>query len=308
MNVIRYKHLFLGFSGVLVIVSIAALVLWGLRPGIDFTGGSFMEAEFSGARPAAEEIRAALEPLDIGTIILQPTGNAGVILRFRHVDEQTHQKILQTLQAMPGNDVDANVLASTGIAEKRFDAIGPTIGAELRTRALLAIVLTIAVIVLYIAWAFRRISKPVASWKYGAVTIVALVHDLAIPAGAFAAFGHFWGTEIDVLFITALLTILGFSVHDTIVVFDRIRENLRKLRKGESYAETVHRSINETFVRSVLTSCTVLLVLAIVFFLGGASTRDFTLALIIGITMGTYSSIFVASPLLVLWDDLTKKR
>jgi len=300
MNVIRYKHLFLGFSGVLVIVSIAALVLWGLRPGIDFTGGSFMEAEFSGARPAAEEIRAALEPLDIGTIILQPTGNAGVILRFRHVDEQMHQEILQALKAMPGND--------KGIAEKRFDAIGPTIGAELRARALWAIALTIAVIVLYVAWAFRRISKPVASWKYGAVTIVALVHDLAVPAGAFAAFGHFWGTEIDVLFITALLTILGFSVHDTIVVFDRIRENLRKLRKGESYAETVHRSINETFVRSVLTSCTVLLVLAIVFFLGGASTRDFTLALIIGITMGTYSSIFVASPLLVLWDDLTKKR
>ena len=300
MNVIRYKHLFLGFSGVLVIVSIAALVLWGLRPGIDFTGGSFMEAEFSGARPAAEEIRAALEPLDIGTIILQPTGNAGVILRFRHVDEQMHQEILQALKAMPGND--------KGIAEKRFDAIGPTIGAELRARALWAIVLTIAVIVLYVAWAFRRISKPVASWKYGAVTIVALVHDLAVPAVAFAAFGHFWGTEIDVLFITALLTILGFSVHDTIVVFDRIRENLRKLRKGESYAETVNRSINETFVRSVLTSCTVLLVLAIVFFLGGASTRDFTLALIIGITMGTYSSIFVASPLLVLWEDLTKKR
>src|SRR3989338_10924219 len=183
MNVIRYKHLFLGFSGVLVIVSIAVLVLWGLRPGIDFTGGSFMEAEFSGDRPAIEEIRAALDPLDIGTIILQPTGNAGVILRFRHVDEQMHQEILQALKAMPGND--------KGIAEKRFDAIGPTIGAELRARALWAIALTIAVIVLYVAWAFRRISKPVASWKYGAVTIVALVHDLAVPAGAFAAFGHF---------------------------------------------------------------------------------------------------------------------
>ena len=300
MNIIKHKLFFLGFSGLLTIASITVLVMWGLKPGIDFTGGSFLEAEFSDVRPPTEEIRSAVESLDLGTVILQPTGERGIILRFRHVDEPMHQAIVKALTGLPGNE--------RGIDEKRFDAIGPTIGATLRQRAIGAIVLTIAVIVLYIAWAFRHISKPVASWKYGVVTIVALLHDLAVPVGAFAAFGHFWGTEVDVLFITALLTILGFSVHDTIVVFDRIRENLRKLRKAEPYTETVNRSIRETFVRSVLTSFTVLLVLAIVFFLGGISTRDFTLALIIGITMGTYSSIFVASPLLVLWEDLTKKK
>ncbi|TSD03574.1 MAG: preprotein translocase subunit SecF [Parcubacteria group bacterium Greene0714_36] len=233
-----------------------------------------------------------------------------MILRFRDVDEPTHQRILTAITeyAEKESRTDKKEMTLPLVTEKRFDAIGPTIGAELRTRALWAIVLTVSAIVLYIAWAFRRISKPVASWKYGVVAVVALAHDLAIPAGAFALLGRFRGVEIDILFITALLTVLGFSVHDTIVVFDRIRENLRTPRKNERYADTVNRSIRETIVRSILTSCTVLLVLTIVFFLGGASTRYFTLALIIGITAGTYSSIFVASPLLVLWNDLTKQK
>lgn len=304
MDVIKYKYIFLGLSGLLMIAGIAAISLWGLRLGIDFTGGSYLEAEYGslpgqGTRPSPERIHAALEPLRLGSVTVQATGERGVILRFPHVDEPLHQRILEALDA--AGEKDATV------AEKRFDAIGPAIGAELFSRALWAVALTIAVIVLYIAWAFRRISKPVASWKYGAATVVALIHDLVIPVGVFAALGYFREKEINVLFITALLTILGFSVHDTIVVFDRIRENLRKLRSGEPYAATVSRSIRETFVRSVLTSFTVILVLAIVLVMGGESTRDFALALIIGITMGTYSSIFVASPLLVLWHDLTKK-
>lgn len=299
MDVIRHKYIFLELSAILMVAGIAAMLLWGLKLGIDFTGGSYLEAEYAGVRPSQEQIHAALDPLHAGSVTVQATGERGVILRFPHVDEPTHQRVLQALAAAGGKD--------SQIAEKRFDAIGPAIGAELFSRALWAVALTILTIVIYIAWAFRRISKPVASWKYGAATVVALVHDLVIPAGVFAALGHFLGKEIDVLFITALLTILGFSVHDTIVVFDRIRENLRKLRSGEPYATTVARSIRETFVRSILTSFTVLLVLAIVFAMGGESTHDFALTLIIGITMGTYSSIFVASPLLVLWHDLTKK-
>lgn len=299
MNVIRYKHIFLIFSGVLVLASIIALSVWGLRLGIDFTGGSLLEVEFADARPPAEAVRGAFDFLNLGTLMVQPAEDRGLILRFRDVNEETHQKILSELAAQSPDG---------SITEKRFDAIGPTIGRELRDRAIGAILLASAAIVVYIAWAFRHISKPVASWKYGVAAIAALIHDITIPAGAFAVLGRFRGVEIDVLFITALLTVLGFSVHDTIVVFDRIRENLRTLKKLEPYAETVNRSINESFARSILTSFTVLLVLAVIFFFGGSSTRFFTLTLIIGITAGTYSSIFVASPLLVIWHGLTEKK
>lgn len=318
----RYQYFFLSFSGLLFAASIAALLLWGLRLGIDFTGGSLMEMEFSGNRPAMEEIRAALDPLGLGGVAVQPTGERGALLRFRDVDEATHQNILAALRTAAEKsgggtrghgDTGTSTVRSTpgnvgsGTVEKRFDAIGPVIGRELRDRAIWALLLTIVVIIAYIAWAFRHISEPVASWKYGVAAIVALLHDIAIPAGVFATLGYFKGVEIDVLFITALLTILGFSVHDTIVVFDRIRENLRNLKRSESYRETVERSTRETIARSILTSLTVLFVLAAVYAFGGVSTRHFTLALIVGVVAGVYSSIFVASPLLVLWHSLTKK-
>ncbi|MEK7541923.1 MAG: protein translocase subunit SecF [Patescibacteria group bacterium] len=302
MNVIRHKYLFLAFSGLLIAASIAALALWGLRLGVDFTGGSLMEIEFSGKRPPADAIRKVLEPLGLGTITLQPSGATGMLLRFKDVDEDTHQKIVAAVR-----EVVAPEGGDAGVVEKRFDAVGPVIGADLYRRSLMALALAVAAIVAYIAWAFRRISKPIASWKYGVVTVAALIHDIAIPAGTFAALGRWQGVEVDLLFITALLTVLGFSVHDTIVVFDRIRENLSAGERREPYADTVNRSIRETFARSVATSLTVLLVLAAVFFFGGTTTRHFTFALIIGITAGTYSSIFVASPLLVVWESLTKK-
>lgn len=307
MNIIRYRYLFLGFSGILVLASIAALAVWGLPLGLDFTGGTAMEVEFltpigRDARPPIDAIHTALDPLRLGDISVQPSGSAGVVLRLRYVDEPTYRNILTALRGAAGK------YGMTVAPEKPPDATSPVIGADLYRRSLIALSLAIAVIVLYIAWAFRRISKPIASWKYGVVAVVALAHDLAIPAGIFAALGYFKGVEIDILFITALLTILGFSVHDTIVVFDRIRENLRTPHESEPYAATVNRSIRETFVRSVLTSLTVLLVLTIVFFLGGASTQYFALALIIGITAGTYSSLFVASPLLVLWNNLSDRN
>lgn len=318
MNVIGHKYIFLVFSGLLMTASIGALSLWGLRLGIDFTGGSLMEVEFSGRVPVSvsltDAIRASAEPLRLGNITVQATGGSGLLLRFKDVDEDTHQKILAAVRREAQGTTGNNE-----VVEKRFDAIGPTIGAELYQRSLTALVLAVAAIVGYIAWAFRHISSPphqkfgvgagpVASWKYGVAAIAALIHDIAIPAGVFAVLGRFRGVEIDVLFITALLTVLGFSVHDTIVVFDRIRENLRGRAHQESYADTVNRSIRETFARSVFTSCTVLMVLAAIFFFGSTSTRSFTAALIIGIAAGTYSSIFVASPLLVVWHSLTEKK
>ncbi len=328
MNTIRHKYIFLGISGVLVAASIAALALWGLRLGIDFTGGSLLEIEFADERPSAEEAEKALTSLDLGNISIQPVGERGLILRFRDVDESMHQEILSRIVKI---QVPISNLQSP-VIEKRFDAIGPTIGAELKRRAAVALGLALIAIVAYIAWAFRRVSKPgsnssatsviaaaggsrrllpdkpVASWKYGVAAIIALIHDVLIPTGVFSVFGRFRGVEADTLFITALLTILGFSVHDTIVVFDRIRENLRNLKRPEQYADTVNRSINETMTRSILTSFTVLIVLGAIFFLGGVSTRYFALTLILGIIFGTYSSIFIASPLLVIWNSLTKRQ
>lgn len=292
MDIIGHRYIFLTISGVLVLASIIAISVWGLKLGIDFTGGSLLEAEFKGQRPDVVSLAKTLEPLGLGGVFIQPTGEKGIILRFKSVDEKTHQNILSFLG-------DAE--------EKRFDSIGPTIGAELKRRSFIALGLAVVAIIIYIAWAFRRVSKPVSSWKYGVVAVLALVHDVTIPTGVFAVLGYSKGVEVDTLFITALLTILGFSVHDTIVVFDRIRENLRKLKVPEPYAATVNRSVNETLVRSINTSFTVLLVLFAIFLFGGASIQYFSLALILGILFGTYSSIFVASPLLVIWNNLTRK-
>ena len=194
-------------------------------------------------------------------------------------------------------------------SEKRFDAIGPTIGQELKRKSIYAIIFVLVLIVLYIAWAFRKVSKPIASWKYGVVAVTALFHDVLIPTGLFSVLGKFAGAEVDTLFVTALLTILGFSVHDTIVVFDRVRENLRNsLGRGVDFSAIVEQSIKETIVRSINTSLTVILSLLAVFLFGGESIRYFTLTLIIGVVIGTYSSIFIASPLLVTWQLFSNRQ
>ena len=291
MNIIGHKYIFLTFSGLLVLGSIIIIALWGLKLGIDYTGGSLLEIEFKDKRMEVDELKKKMDGLSLENVIIQPAGEKGVILRFKDIDENTHQALLQSLE---------------GSEEKRFDSIGPVIGNELKKKSVTALLLALVAIVLYIAFAFRQVSRPVSSWKYGLAAILALVHDITIPIGVFALLGHFWGVEVDTLFITALLTILGFSVHDTIVVFDRIRENLRKLKSPEPYELTVNRSVNETITRSINTSLTVLLVLLMVIVLGGETTKFFALTLILGIIFGTYSSIFVASPILVIWNRWTR--
>lgn len=291
MNIIGRTYVFFGFSGLLVLASFAALAVWGLAFGIDFTGGSLLEVSYKDSRPSAILIQEEFVKAGVENAMIRSSGEHNVIVRFRDVDEITHQKLISGLGAL-------------GVMEeKRFDTIGPVIGAALKRRAITALASALIGIVLYLTWAFRQVSRPLASWKYGTVAVaVGLFHDIIIPLGAFSVLGRFAGAEVDTLFVTALLTILGFSVHDTIVVFDRTRENLRTLKRTESFADTVNRSVNETITRSVMTSLTVFLVLAAIFFLGGATTRYFALTLIIGVVFGTYSSIFVASPLLVVWD------
>lgn len=298
MNIIGKKYYFLGFSGALVLASILAILLFGLHFGIDFTGGSILEIEFPNNVPSSARVVQIVDSLNVGSVTVQPTGERGMIIRFGAVDEAMHQVIVEELRKDGGGVV----------VEKRFDSIGPTIGGELKQNAAIALLVAIIAIILYIAWAFRHVSEPVSSWKYGVAAVIALMHDILIPTAVFAVLGKFLGVPIDTLFITALLTIMGFSVHDTIVVFDRTRENLRKLKGREEFSVVVNRSVNETLARSINTSVTILLALVAIVVFGGESVRYFALALIIGIIFGTYSSIFVASPLVVLWNDLTKKK
>jgi preprotein translocase subunit SecF len=279
-----------------VAASVFSLLVWNLKLGLDFTGGSLLEAEYEEGLPELAKIQQAVNGLGFGNVLLQPTGEKEIIVRLRDISETEHQKLLNAL----------NIDNKTPV-EKRFDSIGPVIGKELWRKSLVAIGLVVLMIILYIAWAFRKVSRPVSSWKYGVAAVIALIHDVIIPSGVFAALGHFRGVEIDILFITALLTTLGFSVHDTIVVFDRTRENLKK-DVGKSFEEVVEHSIRQTMARSIFTSMTVIFVLIALLIFGGPTTRYFSLTLLLGITFGTYSSIFLASPLLVTWHKWSEKR
>lgn len=278
-----------------MLASVVSLAVFGLKFGLDFTGGTLAEIEFSETRPSNDEIAKAIEILDLGSVNIQPSGERGAILRLKDIDEATHQKVVSTINE------------KWQMEEKRFESIGPTIGAELKRKAIFAIILAAALIILYIAWAFRKVSWPVSSWKYGVCAILALIHDVTIPTGVFSLLGHYRGVEVDGLFITALLTILGFSVHDTIVVFDRVRENLKNAPK-EKFEDTVNASVNQTIGRSINTSLTVLLVLSAIYFFGGETIKNFALVLILGVSFGTYSSIFIASPLLVSWHLFAQNR
>jgi len=294
-NIIKTRKIWFGISGTLCLLSIIFLAIWGLKFGIDFTGGSLLEISYTNQRPSVEQVEAALAPLELNSLKLQPSGESDYILRFEDIEENTHQSIIDNLSAIEIDGVPDNTLT-----ELRFEAVGPVIGEELKSKAVEAIIIVLVFIILYIAYAFRKVSKPVASWKYGLAAIVALIHDILIITGIFSALGHFLGVEVDVLFVTALLTILGFSVHDTIVTFDRTRENLFK-NQDKEFDEIVNISVNQTITRSINTSLTTLLVLLAIYFFGGETIKNFVLALILGVIIGTYSSIFLASPLLTIW-------
>lgn len=289
-NIIKKKKIWFICSGILMAVSIIVLFIWGLRLGIDFTGGSLLEISYSQDRPDLTTMEEILTEFELESLKIQPAGEHEYILRFEEIDETTHQAILDKLQTEDG-----------GLIENRFEAIGPSIGNELKTKAIQSIIIVLLFIVIYIAYAFRKVSKPVASWKYGISAIIALVHDILIITGIFAVLGYFLKIEIDSLFVTALLTILGFSIHDTIVTFDRTRENLIK-NKDESFDDIINISVNQTIVRSLNTSITTLFVLLAIYIFGGDTIKNFVLALILGVIIGTYSSIFIASPLLSMWN------
>lgn len=294
-NIIQKRNFWFSVSGVLIAAGLVFIFLGGLKLGIDFTGGSLMQVEFTGQRPETSAVREIFNNLNLPDVQIQLVGETDMVFKMKTITNDQRVSITDNLNK------------SYKAEEKSFESVGPVIGQELKWRAIYANLLVLICIIIYLAWAFRKISSyRVSSWLFGLNAIIALMHDLLITVGFFAFLGYFFKIEIDSLFITALLTILGFSVHDTIVVFDRIREGIK--RDPISPFETIiNRSINETMVRSLNTSITTFLVLAALFLFGGESIKYFVLALIVGIIAGTYSSIFIASPLLLLWDRLKNR-
>lgn len=291
---IKYRKIYFVFSGILILTSIVLLVVFGLKPGIDFTGGTILEIEYKTERPSNQEILKKLTDFDLGTVYIQPSGKQGVILKMKEIDKNVHQEILQKLGE-----------GGIEIEERRFESVGPAIGQELKQKTKIVIGLALLSIVLYIALAFRRIQRPLRSWQYGIASLLALFHDILIPLGVFSILGKFYGVEISIPVITALLAILGYSINNTVVVFDRIRENLLK-REG-FFEEVVDRSLNQTLTRQINTSLTTLFVTTAIFLFGGETLKYFALALILGIGAGTYSSIFLAGPILVTWFKWRKR-
>ncbi len=307
MKIIKHSKIFFILSSTMFLASVLIIAFWGLKLGIDFTGGSLMEIKFN-REDAFEvsQIRSSLEDLKLDSLNIQASDNNVFLLRFATVSEETHQKIVQNLEKLAAGNEGTEKKEFRAVEELRFDSIGPVIGKELKEKSVIAIVVVIVAIIIYITWTFWKVAKPVPSWQYGIIAVLALVHDVGITLGVFSVLGHFLNVELDIGFVAAILTVSGYSVNDTIVVFDRIRENV--VHRGvHGFEETVNQSLNQTMTRSLNTSLTTLFVLISVYAFGGVTIRYFMLALIIGIIIGTYSSIFLASPLLVVFNKEEKK-
>lgn len=296
MDIIGKKYFYFALSLLVVVPGFIALILWGLNLSIDFTGGSRITLSFEKSlnKETINTIRKTLVSQKIGIATIEKSNNL-VFVRTSPMDQNQNNKFI-------------NVLSKNfSFKESEFETVGPTIGNETTVNAIKAVLVASILIVLYITWSFRKVPKPASSFRFGICAIIALIHDVLVVVGIFAILGHFFKVEVDSLFVTAILTIIGFSVHDTIVVFDRIRENSRKLT-GLSFSQAVNDSILQTIDRSLNTSLTVLLVLLTLLLFTGENIRWFIVALLIGITVGTYSSIFIASPLLVVWEEWSRKR
>lgn len=297
MNIIAKKNWFFLLSGLVIIPGLISLFLFGLKLSIDFTGGSRVDLGYENAKELSQEnLIKVFRDNKVVVHSFQYPDNKTISIRTDEIDQKKNTKILEELKGLYPK-----------VSEKAFERVGPTIGRETEIKALQAVLLASVAITLYIAFAFRKVSRPVASWKFGVAAVIALLHDVLVVIGAFSILGKLFGVEVDSLFITALLTVMGFSVHDTIVVFDRIRENLKK-NYDSGFDKIVNNSVMETFNRSLNTSLTVAIVLFVLLLFSGEGIRWFVVALFIGIISGTYSSIFNASPLLVAWFEWDNRR
>ncbi len=297
MKLQKYQNYFFIIPLASSMLALAAIFIWGLQPGIDLKGGSLLQVKYPDGRPELQVVQEKVDTLDFGEVRIQPSNESDFVLRQRDLNPVEKKSLDEALSSFGK------------IEEVQFNSVGPSIGAELMQKAWWAIAMITLLTISFIAFAFRGISVPVASWKYGVVAIITLLHDILIPTGLFAYLGYARDAEVGALFIVALLTILGISINDTIVVFDRIRENLNLnivAKKVEPFADVVWRSITQTLTRSINTSVTVIVMLVALYWVGPESTQDFALTLIVGMVAGTYSSILVASPLLVIIEKRQK--
>lgn len=298
MYITRYRKWFIGFSALLVLLSIVVIAVRGLDYGIEFTGGSVLEVSYA-EKPAVEDVRDSIANAGFTETLVQPFGENGYVIKTKPLSE-TERKAL----------ISATTIGENISSVERFNSIGPSVGRELRTKSLYALIAVSLGIVFFIAYAFRKISQPISSWKYGIVAVIALLHDIIIPVGILTLLG----TEIDTLYVVGLLSILGLSVNDTIVVFDRIRESLEHNSENnikEPFTTTVGQAIMSTMTRSIFTSLTLVVVLIALYVAGPAATQTLALVLLLGMIIGTYSSIFLASPLLTMLvekKDISKKQ
>jgi preprotein translocase subunit SecF len=297
---IKYSKVWFALSIATVVVSVAAVAVWGIKLGIDFTGGSLLEMSFSTNRPQTEQVQSLLEEEGYKQYIVQKAGENKFLIKTTFLSEEQHVSLVEKIQTKFSSKENI-------VHEESFETIGSAVSEQLRQRALSSILWVNVAIIIYVAYAFRKVSRPIASWKYGSLAIVALIHDILLVLGVFAVLGHFFGIEVETDFVLALLTVLGFSVTDTIVVYDRVRENLIH-HSADNFGDIVNVALNETLMRSINTTITVLLPLFALYFLGGESIHNFALALLIGMASGAYSSIFIASPLLVFVERWQRRH
>lgn len=292
IDVIRHKWIFLGFSLTIAVLSIVAIIVFGFRPAVDFTGGTIWHVRVADPTVSEEGIASAIQSQGAERpLVYRELSTNSFFIKTKPLSEDQHQQFLSGL-----------FQKYSGVEELKFESVGPTIGKQLRTKAIWAGVLVLLAISLYVAISFRKVSYPVASWKYGVITLITLFHDVVIPAGLLAVLGAYRGVEIDTNFIVALLVIIGFSVHDTIVVFDRVRENVLLKKSGDSFDQVVQSSIAQTMLRSINTSLTLVLMLVAMLLFGSPTLKLFVTIILVGTICGTYSSVFVASPLLTVWN------
>lgn len=290
MFIINHRGFFFWLTGLILAAAIGAILVWGLPLGIDFTGGSQIQASYPSGRPALTEIQELVAAVPVGPVSVRAVGENTVSLRARTLSEAEHDALLAALSR------------STPVTELSYTSVGPALGSQFASKALSAILAVVFVIVLYIAFAFRHVSKPVPSWGYGLTVVAMLAIDIIVPAGFYAAYARFTGAEVDSLFVVAMLALLGYVVNDIIVIFDRIREHLsrnEKLGLKESFEDTIGKSINETMTRSINTALTVVLALIALIYFGAPATRNFALVMLVGVAAGTFSSITRSAPLLI---------
>jgi len=290
MYIIQHRKFFFWLTGLILAAAIGSILVFGLPLGIDFTGGSLMQVEYKDARPALADIQKRTALVPVGEVSVRAFGENAISIRTRTMNPAEHEAMLL---AVSGNE---------STIELSYTSVGPSLGSQFTNKAMWAIFAVILVIVLYIAFAFRHVSRPVPSWGYGLTVVAMLVIDIIVPIGFYAAYARFTGAEVDSLFVVALLALLGYVVNDIIVIFDRVREHLNRNEKEgvrESFEDTIGKSISETMTRSINTSLTVVLALLALIYFGAEATRNFTLVMLVGVVAGTFSSITRSAPLLI---------